>query len=277
MKRISVFLIFIICFYLGCNKEKVKPTIIPEKVNTVFNKELPLEITSKKDNSSMKLIPYGSFAFGINKTERDSILQTLASLRLSIFDLEFSRQKEYLPSYYMDKFEITNKQYAKFLQETGHRKPRYWFNRLYNKPNQPVVGVSWEDADAYAKWAGKRLPSEEEWEKAARGTDGRIWPWGNIPDESKFNGKTEGNIAPVDVGSYPGGASPYGIMDMAGNVYEWTTGYWTGSDRAMRGGCYLNTSAYTRTMFRWATNQANGAEYLGFRCVADTAIVLNKN
>ncbi len=235
---------------------------------------LPRQILARKDNSVMVLVPAGRFIYGIQPRKRDSLLKALSNAKLPIFDLEFRQQTKNVSSFYIDKFEVTNKQYGVFLRETGHRKPKFWNSRVFNHPDQPVVGVGWADARAYAKWAGKRLPSEEEWEKAARGKDGRIWPWGNNPAGEMYNGKTQGNFAPARVGSYPKGASPYGVMDMAGNVYEMTTGIWGTSDRAMRGGSYLNTGAYTRTMFRWAPDDStDGASWLGFRCVMDTTMI----
>lgn len=264
MKRYRILLITFILIFLGYQMK--------------LKAKLPKEIILKKDNSHMILIPSGIFIYGIEKAKRDSILEILKSAKSSRFNHEFREQLISIPSFYIDKYEITNKQYAKFLEETDNRNPKYWSYRLYNQPNQPVVGIGWADAEAYSKWAGKSLPSEEEWEKAARGTDGRIWPWGNKPSGRKYNGKMEGNLAPVEVGSYPNGSSPYGIMDMSGNVYEMTTGSWGGTGKAMRGGSYLNIGAYTRTMFRWATEaEETGTEYLGFRCVADTTLILKKN
>src|SRR5262249_24276545 len=151
----------------------------------------------------------GEFTFGITASKREELLRTLANAQLVIFDSEFPEQTGSTRAYYIDKFEVTNRRYARFLADTGHRKPRYWSLKLYNEPDQPVVGVGWSDAEAYAKWAGKRLPTEEEWEKAARGTDGRIWPWGDEPSGEKYNGKSQGNFKPITVGSFPMGASPY--------------------------------------------------------------------
>jgi len=261
--------------YGSAEQEKPRASATPQRENAGVRPRLPGEIRTINDDAPMVLIPAGAFIYGISKTTKDSILKTLSTAKLPIFELELRKQTKFLPSYYIDKFEITNQQYAKFLEETDYpREPRYWLNRLYNQPNQPVVGVTWPDAEAYAKWAGKRLPSEEEWEKAARGTDGRIWPWGNKPTGKNYNGRVSGNLMPVAVGSYPRGASPYGVMDMAGNVYEMTTGYWGEGGKAIRGGSYLNGGAYTRTTFRWATSEErNGVEYLGFRCVMDTTMI----
>jgi formylglycine-generating enzyme required for sulfatase activity len=243
----------------------------PPVSDTPGQGNLPKIWISKTNNAEMILIPGGNFIYGISKRSRDSILKVLSTANLEIFSKEFRLKNVYLPSYYIDKTEVTNAQYNKFIQATGHRTSRFRNSRMFNAPDQPVVGVGWEDALAYAKWAGKRLPSEEEWEKAARGTDGRMFPWGNTVSSDNYNGKNQGYYAPVKVGSFIHGASPYGVMDMAGNVYEMTIGKWGENSHAMRGGCFLNSGAYVRTMFRWAMDdEVNGAEWLGFRCVMDT-------
>jgi len=162
-----------------------------------------------KDGAEMILIPAGEFLMGSPEGEGE--------------DDEHPQHTVFLDAFYIDKYEVTNAQYKQFMDATGHRTPSYWNDGKYNQPNQPVVGVSWEDAKGYAEWAGKRLPTEAQWEKTARGTDGRNYPWGNEWDSSKCNSKASGDgyeyTAPV--GSFPAGASPYGVMDMAGNVWEW--------------------------------------------------------
>lgn len=128
-----------------------------------------------------------------------------------------------LPAYWMDKYLVTNAQYARFVAATSHRPPLDWKDSKI--PNgeamRPVTMVTWFDATAYAKWAGKRLPAEAEWEKAGRGTDGRRWPWGNKMESERLNTYYNKGSA-TNVNAHPNGASPYGLMDMAGNVDEWT-------------------------------------------------------
>jgi formylglycine-generating enzyme required for sulfatase activity len=143
--------------------------------------------------------------------------------------------KVYLDAFYISRCPVTNAEYKKFVDATGRdvpfakedwAKPYNWDKKTRNYPNDkanhPVVLVSWYDAVEYCIWAGVRLPTEAEWEKAARGTDGRTYPWGNGWDQNLCNNRTSPYEDTVPVGSYPRGASPYGVMDMAGNAWEWT-------------------------------------------------------
>ncbi len=161
----------------------------------------------------------------------------------------------YLDAYWIDQYEITNAQYQRFVDKTGAKAPRHWSGGMYpsGQADMPVVGVSWEAAAAYCAWAGERLPTEAEWEKACRGTDGRVYPWGNRWDASRGNvGQpfSEARSGLWDeawnyletvprsakgpslraVGSYPSGASPFGIMDMVGNAAEWVSDWYNWSD-----------------------------------------------
>jgi formylglycine-generating enzyme required for sulfatase activity len=167
----------------------------------------------------MILIPAGEFTMG-----SDPGLDQDASAD------EQPQHTLYLPDYYLAKTTVTNDQYAAFVQATGHASPYGWQGGKSprGREDHPVVNVSWHDAQAYCTWlaeaTGKpyRLPSEAEWEKGARGTDGRIYPWGNQWDAAQCNSRESGNGDTTPVGDYPEGASPYGLLDMAGNVWEWT-------------------------------------------------------
>lgn len=230
----------------------------------------PQYITSANDQAKMIIIPEGAFTYGVNPTEFKSLLKSLRA-DASMFIKELPKQSKHLTSFYIDQYEVTNAQYELFLKATGHREPRYWSYPQLNGHRQPVVGVSYADAEAYAGWAGKRLPSEEEWEKAARGTDGRTWPWGNDKDETRYNGWTKANYAPLNVGSFPKGDSPYGVSDMAGNVWEMTTGTLPRGGKVIRGGSFANRAAEVRVTRRWGapSEDDRGAMWLGFRCVKD--------
>ncbi|NOY62364.1 MAG: formylglycine-generating enzyme family protein [Gammaproteobacteria bacterium] len=158
---------------------------------------------------TMIVIPEGTFIMGTDRkrTDRQNRPERMVTL----------------PAYKIDKHPVTNAQYARFVLETGHVPPLNWKNGKIpsGKEYHPVTMVSWFNALAYATWAGKRLPTEAEWEKAARGSDGRRWPWGDTMEPDRLN--TYYNVGDTTpVGSYPQGASPYGVMGMAGNVSEWT-------------------------------------------------------
>ena len=137
----------------------------------------------------------------------------------------------YLDEYYIDKFEVTNKQYSLCVNAGECSLPEIKdFYNYTNYENQPVVYVDWEQAKTYCKWAERDLPSEAQWEKAARGTDKRIYPWGNEePNENLANFYLTSPKSIFEVGSFPDGKSPYGVMDMAGNVWEWVND-WYGDD-----------------------------------------------
>jgi formylglycine-generating enzyme required for sulfatase activity len=163
----------------------------------------------------MTLVPAGEFTMGSNEGS----------------DHEKPEHRVYLDAYYIDKYEVTVGQYAKFLDATSINPPPMW-TTMDQPPHQkrPVVNVDWEDANNYCEWAQKRLPTEAEWEKAARGTDGRIYPWGNDPpNPQRANyGKEKWNkhTALVPVGQLKDGQSPYGISDLAGNVWEWVSDWY---------------------------------------------------
>jgi iron(II)-dependent oxidoreductase len=192
-----------------------------------------------------------------------------------------------LPAYQIDRFEVTNADFAAFVDATGYTtdaekadKKSWREDFAEGKETHPVTRVTWNDATAYCEWLGKRLPTEAEWEKAARGAEGLRFPWGNEADPSKANVKATGLRGTAAVGSFGAGASPYGVEDMAGNVWEWTADWYqayagntTGDPyygeqcRATRGGGWFDEEPQLTTFNRNCSdpNQAASDE-LGFRC-----------
>ena len=173
--------------------------------------------------------------------------------------------------FYLALTPVTNQQYARFLADTKAEEPRAFKNERFNQREQPVVGINWREANAYCDWAGLRLPSEWEWEKGARGTDGRRYPWGNTrPSASRANfGGEVGQ--PSAVGSYPKGASPYGLLDMAGNVWEWTASEYEDSRgrKTVRGSSFDDDAWSLRSAIRDHARPVVPHVIIGFRCAQD--------
>lgn len=228
---------------------------------------LPETIISPIDRSEMVLIPGGEFIMGIDERELYEIY-LLDGYQNPVFRTEVPARKVYLPDYYIDRYPVTNYQYHRFVSETGHRKPWIWKYEGWNGALQPVMGVGWEDARLYAEWAGKSLPTEEQWEKAARGYDRRWWPWGNDFSPNRCNSREYGLNRTTDVGLFDLGVSPFGCYDMSGNVWEMCEGRWIEDRLPMRGGCFLGKATFVRVTCRWTPEDpVNGAHWLGFRCV----------
>ena len=212
-----------------------------EKSNITQKKE----ITNEKDGSVMVYVPAGIFLMGNDKNSVS------------------------VDAFYIDKFPITNNQYKKFMTETNYVEPAFWKDKRFNNQDQPVVGVNWDDAVAYANWAGKRLPEENEWEKASRGTDGREYPWGNIkPDQSLAVFDLDiSKGAPTNVGTHLSGVSPYGCYDMAGNIWEWCQEWYTeGKYRVVRGGSWINHLNILSCAYRSCSVPIGKDNNVGFRC-----------
>lgn len=209
MGRKCFIIIMCLAIFAGCAYYVMPPHNIKPKREITIN------------HSTLVYIPAGEFIMGPPGKER----------------------KIYLDAFYIGKYEVTCGQYAKFIQDDGYRNAEFWdeegwkwLNRgeirlredikrwLNLPPNYPVGAISWYEADAYCRWAGGRLPTEAEWEKAARGTDGRKYPWGS--DIGPQYGNYGDGAHWIPVGSRPDGVSPYGLFDMCGNVAEWTADWY---------------------------------------------------
>jgi len=228
------------------------------------------------DEAAMAMIPAGEFWMGVDGTVG--------------LDDERPRHKVWLDAFAMDVHEVTTKRYAAFLASTGRKPPLLWdLVDVSVHGDRPVVGVDWQDAEAYCRWAGKRLPTEAEWEKAARGTDERRHPWGNqapSPARANFGLGARFSYSQVlmPVGHYEGGISPYGLYDLAGNVWEWVQDWYKGSYyeespernprgpeegqfKVLRGGSWSDLPNYLLTYGRFKLPPETRNSYTGFRCV----------
>jgi serine/threonine-protein kinase len=264
----------------------------------------------------MVFVPAGEFLMGSQVGDGDAD--------------EHPQHTVYLEAFYIDITEVTNAMFARFVAETNYHTDAEnagksfalvgieWLSvsgadwehpfgpssDISGLEDHPVIHVSWNDAYAYCEWAGKRLPTEAEWEKAARGTDGATYPWGNSRPDSNLVNYADANtsfdwsVKTVDdgykytspVGNYPDGASPYGVLDMAGNVWEWVadwyskdyysqspesnpTGPVNGTIRVMRGGAWDDLIEGVRSAYRAAYKQTNTNGDTGFRCASTNQVI----
>jgi formylglycine-generating enzyme required for sulfatase activity len=252
----------------GCSKEQKAPAPGAGVPGTTT--------MDPKTGITLAYIPAGTFMMGSPESEAEHWERG---------DDESQHQVTLSKPFWMGTTEVTNAQYRRFVQATGHREPGYWDNSDYNRPNQPVVGVDWNDAVAYAEWAGMSLPTEAQWEYAARA--GTITAW--------WSGNSESDLARVDwYGGYGGNsddrlrtvgekaANAWGLHDVHGNVSEWIadwrgdypsssqtdpTGAGSGSDRVVRGGTRSFMASDTRVASRNRSAPENRGYYLGFRVI----------
>ncbi|TLY41090.1 MAG: formylglycine-generating enzyme family protein [Nitrospirae bacterium] len=261
---------------------------------TAEGKKIAAERVKLPAKDEMVRIPAGWFLMGSDK-----------KVDRSAYQPEFPQRKVYLDAYDIDKYEVTTVQYLKFVLATDRPPLLDWQydggNFQESMASHPVMHVSWHDADAYCKWAGKRLPTSAEWEKAARGEDGRIYPWGNQPAGlSRANFGRTGLSGPVrdrperlllyppiiSVDKYENAVSPYGVYQMSGNVAEWTADWYDpnyyktapdrnpkgperGTQKAFRGGGWVDSTPSVRPAQRNGADPTMKMNWLGFRCARD--------
>ena len=239
------------------------------------------------DGAPMILVPAGPFMMGSSPIEKEAAADERPAHAVTV------------KAFLIDRYEITEAQYRLFLEDVArdghhwcdpteppgkdHMPAKETWNGDRPGSRQPVVGVDWYDAAAYCAWAGKRLPSEAEWEKAARGTDERKYPWGDRWDRDRANTWENGKKDRLPVGSYEGGASPFGAEDLAGNVWEWVQDWYSpkyyldspkqdpggpaaGSFRVVRGGSFLSNPTGVRASARQGNEPAGRYSNFGFRC-----------
>ncbi len=266
----------------GYNEFNTTVTAIAGTTESIIAQLVPLESknllpTEIDYTGQMILIPAGEFVLGSN----------------NYLPNEQIEQKLYLPDYYIDKYEVTNAQYYRFCQATNRSMPAspWWDEKYFSNPDMPIVGITWNDANAYANWANKKLPNESEWEKAAgwetKSQRKHIWPWGDSPEPTRANISTD---HPSNINQYPSGGSSYGVQDMAGNAAEWVESYYqpyTGSqsgsqstdtnygttNRVVRGGSFRSSFEDARTTRRFyhtpdfkADEVKTRSWLIGFRC-----------
>jgi formylglycine-generating enzyme required for sulfatase activity len=229
------------------------------------------QLQERLSENQMILIPAGDFKMGEDEEGATD---------------EYPMHTVLLNAFLLDKYPVTNADYKMFVDITGHRPPPHWIGIGGTYPidqaDHPVVNVSWHDANAYAKWVNKRLPSEAEWEKAARGQKGQVYPWGDAfrKDNINCNNEHEGTTS---VKEFPNGVSPYGVMDMCGNVCEWVEDWYFdeyyknspidnppgppgGQYKVVRGGFFGENKAGVRCASRHYAPPAAMQEHVGFRC-----------
>jgi len=298
MKKTAVFFTFLLLLSCGQTKQgEANPPDSSGQPDTSSILEKPagssvlerkpekaeVQIQAKEaDLSEMIEIPAGEFTFGM---EEDHLRHWVTAGNIYFQGIEEQYREELviperkvtLETFYIDSFETTNKEYAEFLDATGYEpsdKTDYLKNWTENgrypdwAETFPVVWVSKEDAEAYCRWSGKRLPTEQEWEKAARGEEGLYYPWGNLHPKRETTNISSKKLEMV--GNRPLDASPYGVYDMGGNAAEMTASVTDVGRVITKGGSITSISRNCRTYGRALVRDSSfRSESLGFRCVAD--------
>jgi eukaryotic-like serine/threonine-protein kinase len=296
----------------------VLPTVTDSPPTPASVTGAPSARISPRDGMEMLRIPAGEYIHGVSQQDIQTLLALCPSCQTDSLTDARPQTVIYLDEFWIDKTEVTNAQFGKFVAETGYltsaeatdqysyvqdtsikkfvydggadwRHPRGISSSIKGKEQYPVTQISWQDASAYCQWAGRRLPTEAEWEKAARGTDGRLFPWGNeAPSQLDLNFNLN-VVGPVAVGSFPKGASEYEALDMSGNLWEWVQDYHsedyyaaiptsnplgplTGKERVMRGGSWASEFdpwlEFVTAMYRLANQDFVSSDVLGIRCAS---------
>ena len=302
------------------------PTLSPSPTPTATPTNTPESTVSA--HSGMVFVPAGEFTMGISGAQMDAMLRVCRAepgeCPTGMFDDERPAHTVYLDDYFIDLYEVTSADFLAFVDDTGYRTDAErqgrgridlgqtweWVNGadwlhsrgqemdIEERLHHPVLLVSWNDAVAYCTWTGSRLPTDAEWEKAARGVDGRIYPWGNsfacnsgnLDDETQIDsftvGCSDGWMRTAPVGTFPAGASPFGVNDIAGNVREWVadwydsgyydesppanpTGPLRGDTKSTRGGSWFTDRTWARVTDRRPFAPDYAINYIGFRCARD--------
>ena len=251
------------------------------------NYNFPTVKISPIDGKEMVLVPAGEFIMGTNKIDDENTHLKIGSVKPLFLDQRPTR-KIFLDSYYIDKYEVTNEEYKKFVDSSSYDElPGHWKNGTYAEGTgrYPVTHVTWREALTYALWAQKSLPTETQWEKAARGVDGRIYPWGDHYEKGMSNMDIDGARDLVEVGTYPRDISPYKAYDLGGNVMEWTMDWYQaypGSTyknprygktlKVLRGNAFQKSGHYFLEAYRYSFSrtEADPNDYfvnVGFRCL----------
>ena len=233
---------------------KKKPRKFEKIVPVTSNPSLLPTILNKKDQTLMILIDQGKYLTGIKKIETEGIFSPN----------EKDSQIAAVPAFYIDRTETTVANFKKF--EPAYKEQPYTYGKPC--PKCPAMGITWHQAQKYCQWAGKRLPTEAEWEAAARGNSDFIWPWGNDhrPEYANTFGNDDGFLFMAPVGSFSKGASPFGVMDMAGNVWEWVIGKSNGL-KIVKGGGWTSYINQSKISFRNTVHPKLKNPTFGFRCV----------
>lgn len=248
---------------------------------------MPNFIRCLKDNTVMSLIPEGYFCRGTSNKTIEILVRDFGA-DTKWFEDEKPHRKIYLSEFYIDIYPITNRKYFNFRRLNNMKISSSLLKRFQLRPYHPVTHIEWDDAVTYCEWVGRRLPTEAEWEKAARGNDDRIFPWGNSLELSRANFNTRlGKTSPV--GTFPDGISQYGLHDMAGNVYEWVNDWYDknyyaispeidppgpkdGSSHVLRGGAWINVPTMIRCSKRDHLRYPYlNSKFIGFRTAISLA------